>query len=117
MGFAWRGARLPQRHNRQVTVLNIVTIRARPFLHRGRRAGIRDLGLQGELCLNGLGGLGLNDLILLIQYFEFFKSAVELKHDEDQRQDTDHRCHTTHVNWEIEHEPILIVIEFSDKRL
>jgi len=56
-------------------------------------------------------------LVLSVEHVEFFQTTIELEHHKDQRQDTEHHCYASQIDWNIRHAPILIVIEFYDKRL
>jgi len=67
--------------------------------------------------LNRLGCLGLDELVLPVQHVKFFEPTVKLQHNKNQREDTDHHSHAPQIDRKVTHAPILIVIEFYDKRL
>jgi hypothetical protein len=54
--------------------------------------------------------------VLPVQHIEFFEAAVEFKDDKDQHKNADHDCHASHINGEVEHMSILIVLELYDKK-
>ena len=115
--FHWRRAWLRDRHHRQVSILNVFTLGARPFFHGCGRACIGYLGLQGSLGLDGLGGLRVHEFILSVEQFKFFKAPVEFKDDERKDNDEKDSCDAAQIDWKVEHSLILIVLEVSDKRL
>jgi len=101
---------LAERHNRQVALLNVVTVGARPLLNGFVGLGIRDPRLQRHLRLHSLRGLREHELMLFVQQVEFFEAAVELEHDEHQRDNPDDHRHASHVEREGRHASILIVL-------
>lgn len=108
--FDGRGAGLTDRHDWQIALLNVVTVGARPFLHRAIRSGKSQLRLQYGLGLHRLRGLLLHKFVLLVEQIHFLEAAVELEHDEHQRDDADDRCDTSRVERESRHASILIAL-------
>ena len=105
-----RDAGLTERHDRQIALFDVVTVGARPLVHCRVRTGVCNLGLQRGLRLHGLRGLRLHEFVLLVQQFEFLEAAVELEHDEHQRDDPDDHNHAAQIERKSRHASILIVL-------
>ena len=84
--------------DRQIAILNVMTVCASPLLHGRRGTGVGNLGLQGELGLDGLRCLSHHYLMLLVQHIEFFETTVKFKDNEDQGKDPDHHYGAAYID-------------------
>ena len=108
--FDGRGARLTNRHDRQIAFLHVVTISARPFIHGAIGSRKRHLRLKRGLSLHCLRGLLLHKLILLVEQIHFLEAAIELEHNEHQRDNADDRGNSSRIEREGGHISILIAL-------
>src|SRR6185436_5696665 len=108
-----RCAWLADGHHREIAILDVVTISARPFLHSLGGAGISHLRLKGDLGLDSLGGLRAHKIILLVEQVQFFKAPVEFKDNKDQQDHADDACHAAHVDGDVCHISILPLVPIN----
>ena len=87
-GDDWITSRLTNGHHGLIPVLDVVSFGPCPIIDRFGGSGESDLGLEGQLGLDGLGRLVPTDLGLPVQGVEHLDAAVEINDHEDEDDDS-----------------------------